>query len=147
MPHGSPEGQAIKEAFITALQTKYGMQRVEVDFPAEIVKGGQNISVVSTASSRINGWVRFSRLILWGALTCSINTAGLLATSSPSTLLQTAAVSCLSTLRAGPTSRSGPPTRRKSCTISLFPSSRTIEAGSMMSSCRTTIRRVAIPCE
>ncbi|KAI9637823.1 amidase signature domain-containing protein [Dioszegia hungarica] len=62
MPHGSPEGQAIKEAFITALQTKYGMQRVEVDFPAEIVKGGQNISVVSTASSRINGWYQYSRI-------------------------------------------------------------------------------------
>lgn len=57
MPHGSPEGRAIKEAFIDALQTKYGMERVEVDFPAEVTKAGKNITQITTASSRINGWV------------------------------------------------------------------------------------------
>lgn len=58
MPHGSPEGRAIKETFIKALEAKYGMQRVEVDFPAEVTKSGRNITRITTASSRINGWVR-----------------------------------------------------------------------------------------
>jgi len=60
MPHGSPEAQAIKENFIQALQTKYGMQRVELDFNQAVADSGRNYTDVNTANSRINRWVRLA---------------------------------------------------------------------------------------
>lgn len=63
-PHGSPEGRAIKESFIEALQNKYGMERVELNLTQKILDSGRDLGVISTASSRINGWVSHKILLI-----------------------------------------------------------------------------------